>query len=36
MFIFTLHCGAPKGFMKAFKALIKPLVAAQRKVKIKI
>ena len=33
IFIFTLLCGASKGFMKAF---IKPFEAAQRSVKIKI
>ena len=31
-----LFCGASKGFMKAFKAFIKPLEAAQRSVKIKV
>ena len=36
MFIFTLLCGASKGFIKAFKALIKPFEAPQRSVKIKI
>ena len=36
MFIFTLLCGASKGFMKAFKAFIKPFEALQRSVKIKI
>ena len=35
IFIFTF-CGASKGFMKAFKALIKPFVAPNRSVKIKI
>ena len=35
-FIFTLLCGASKGFMKAFKAFIKPFEAPQRNVKIKI
>ena len=35
-FIFTLLCGASKGFMKAFKASIKPFEAVQRSVKIKI
>ena len=34
-FIFTLLCGASKGFMKAFKAF-KPFEAPQRSVKIKI
>ena len=32
VFIFTLLCGASKGFMKAFK----PFEAPQRSVKIKI
>ena len=36
MFIFTLLCGASKGFMKAFKAFIKPSEAPQRSVKIKV
>ena len=36
IFIFTLLCGAPKGFVKALKALIKPFEAPQRSVKIKI
>ena len=36
MFISTLLCGASKGFMKAFKAFIKPFEASQRSVKIKI
>ena len=36
IFIFTLLCGASKGFMKAFKAFIKPFEAPQRSVKIKI
>ena len=36
IFIFTLLCGASKGFMKAFKAYIKPFEAPQRSVKIKI
>ena len=36
MFIFTFLCGATKGFMKAFKAFIKPFEAPQRSVKIKI
>ena len=31
-FIFTLFCGSLKGFMKALKALIKPLEAPQRSV----
>ena len=34
--IFTLLCGVSKGFMKAFKAFIKPFEAPQRSVKIKI
>ena len=33
--IFTLLCGASKGFMKTFKAFIKPFEAPQRIVKIK-
>ena len=36
IFIFTLLCGASKGFMKALKAFIKPFEAPQRRVKIKI
>ena len=36
IFIFTLLCGASKGFMKALKAFIKPFEAPQRSVKIKI
>ena len=36
MFIFTLLCGVSKGFMKAFKTLIKALDEPQRTVKIKI
>ena len=35
IFIFTLICGASKGFMKAFKAFIKPFEAPQRSAKIK-
>ena len=35
-FIFTLLCGASKGFMKAFKVFIKPFEAPQKSVKIKI
>ena len=35
IFIFTLLCGASKGFMKALKALIKPFEARQRSVKNK-
>ena len=34
--IFTLLCGATKGFMRAFKGFIKPFEASQRSVKIKI
>ena len=34
--IFTLLCGAAKGFMKAFRAFIKPFEAPQRSVKITI
>ena len=34
--IFTFLRGASKGFMKAFKAFIKPFEAPQRRVKIKI
>ena len=34
-FYFRLFCGALKGFMKTFKALIKPMEAPQRSVKIK-
>ena len=33
--IFTLLCGASKGFMKALKAFIKPFEAPQRSMKIK-
>ena len=36
IFAFTLLCGASKGFIKAFKALIKPFEASQRSVEIKI
>ena len=36
IFIFTLLCGASKGFMKALKAFIKTFKAPQRNVKIKI
>ena len=36
IFIFTLLCGASKGFKKAFKAFIKPSEAPPRSVKIKI
>ena len=35
VFIFTFLCGASKGFMKAFKAFIKPFEAPQRSAKIK-
>ena len=34
--MFTLLCGASKGFMKVFKAFIKHFEAPQRGVKIKI
>ena len=34
--IFTLLCGASKGFMKALKAFIKPFETPQRSMKIKI
>ena len=33
---FILLCGAAKGFMKAFKAFIKPFEVPQRSVEIKI
>ena len=36
IFIFTLLCGASKGFMKALKAFINPFEVPQRSVKIKI
>ena len=36
IFIFTLLCGAPKGYMKVLKAFIKLLQVPQRSVKIKI
>ena len=36
IFIFTLLCGASKGFMKALKAFIKPFKVQQRSMKIKI
>ena len=36
IFIFTLLCGASKGFIKALKAFIKPFEVPQRSVKIKI
>ena len=35
IFIFTLLCGASRGFMKALKVLLKPFEAAQRSLKIK-
>ena len=35
-FFFTLLCGAAKGFMTTFKIFMKPFVAPQRSVKIKI
>ena len=35
-FYFYIFSGASKGFMKAFKAFIKPFEAPQRSVKIKI
>ena len=36
MLIFTLLCGVSKGFMRAFKAFIKPFEAPQKSVKMKI
>ena len=36
MFTFTLLYGAPKGFMNALKALIKPFEVLQRSAKTKI
>ena len=36
MFVFSLLCGASRGFVKAFKAFIKPFEAPQRSAKIKI
>ena len=36
IFIFKLLCGASKGFLNFFKALIKPFETPQRSVKIKI
>ena len=36
IFIFTLLCGALKGFMKALKTLIKPFEAPRKRVKLKI
>ena len=35
-FIFTLLCGASKGFMKALKAFTRPFKAPQRSVKAEI
>ena len=35
-FFFTLLCGASRGFVKAFKAFIKPFEAQQSSVKVKI
>ena len=34
--MFTLLCGDSKGFMKTFRAFIKPFEALQRSVKINI
>ena len=34
--MFTLLCGASNGLFMAFKALIKPFVAPQRTVRIKL
>ena len=36
IFIFALPCGASKGFMKTFKASIKPFEAPERNVKIQV
>ena len=36
IFIFTLLCGPSKGFIKDFKAFIKPFEAPRRNAKIKI
>ena len=36
IFIFTLLCGASKGFIKVLNAFIKPFEVPQRSVKIKI
>ena len=36
LFILIFLCGASKGFIKAFKAFIKPYETPQRSVKIKI
>ena len=35
-FIFTLFCGASRGFMNGLKTFIKPFEASQRSAKIKI
>ena len=35
IFIFALLCGVSNGFVKAFKAFIKPSEAPQRKAEIK-
>ena len=35
-FVFTLFCGASKGFIKALEAFMKPFEAPQRGAKIKI
>ena len=35
-FFFKLLCDASKGFMKAFKAFIKPFEALQKSAKIKM
>ena len=36
IFIFTILCGASKGFMKALKVFIEPFEVPQKSVKIKI
>ena len=36
IFIFTLLCGASKGFMKALNAFVKPFKGSERIVKIEI
>ena len=36
IFIFTLLCGASKGFMKVLKALTKPFEAPKRSAKVKL
>ena len=36
IFVFTLLCGASKGFKKALKAFIRPFEAPQRSVKTKV